>query len=44
MGAVADGVVVGSALVDRIAQAGSRDDAVDAAARYVAELKGALRG
>jgi tryptophan synthase alpha chain len=39
----ADGVVVGSALVERIAQAGSRDAAVDAAARFVAELKQATR-
>jgi tryptophan synthase alpha chain len=35
----ADGVVVGSALVDRIARAASPDAAVDAAARFVAELK-----
>jgi len=39
----ADGVVVGSALVDRIASAASRDAAVDAAARFVAELKAVLR-
>lgn len=39
----ADGVVVGSALVDRIASSGSRDAAVDAAARFVAELKAVLR-
>lgn len=39
----ADGVVVGSALVDRIEGAPSRDAAVDAAARYVGELKAALR-
>jgi tryptophan synthase alpha chain len=39
----ADGVAVGSALVERIAAAGSRDAAVDAAARFVAELKSALR-
>jgi tryptophan synthase alpha chain len=38
----ADGVVVGSALVERIARAGSREAAVDAAARFVAELKAAL--
>lgn len=43
IGAFADGVVVGSALVDRIAEAASRDAAVDAAARFVAELKGAIR-
>jgi len=43
LAAFADGVVVGSALVDRIAKAGSRDAAVDAAGRFVAELKGAMR-
>jgi len=40
----ADGVVVGSALVDRVERAGSREAAVDAAARFVAELKAGLRG
>lgn len=40
----ADGVVVGSALVDRIAKAGSPEAAVDAAARFVAELKDGVRG
>jgi tryptophan synthase alpha chain len=39
----ADGVVVGSALVNRIASAPSREDAVDAAARFVAELKAGMR-
>jgi len=39
----ADGVAVGSALVDRIERAGSREAAVDAAARFVAELKAGLR-
>jgi tryptophan synthase alpha chain len=39
----ADGVVVGSAVVDRIERAASREDAVDAAARFVAELKRPLR-
>lgn len=39
----ADGVVVGSALVDRIAATHSPDEAVDAASRYVAELKAPLR-
>jgi len=39
----ADGVVVGSALVDRIARAASRDDAVASAAAFVAELKRPLR-
>ena len=43
LAAFADGVVVGSALVDRIAEAGSREAAVDAAARFVAELAQALR-
>jgi tryptophan synthase alpha chain len=35
----ADGVVVGSALVERIEAAGSSTEAVDAAAAFVAELK-----
>jgi tryptophan synthase alpha chain len=39
----ADGVVVGSALVSRIASAPSREDAVDAAAKFVAELKAGMR-
>jgi tryptophan synthase alpha chain len=43
LAAFADGVAVGSALVERIAQAGSREAAVDAAARFVAELAEALR-
>jgi len=43
VGAFADGVVVGSALVERIAAAASPEDAVDAAARFVAELKEPLR-
>src|SRR5262245_26497683 len=38
----ADGVVVGSALVDRIERAGSPDAAVEAAAAFVAELKRGL--
>ena len=41
--AFADGVVVGSALVERIARAGSRDAAVEAAASFVEELKRPLR-
>lgn len=41
--AFADGVVVGSALVDRIAAAASREAAVEAASDFVAELKAALR-
>jgi tryptophan synthase alpha chain len=39
----ADGVVVGSALVDRMAAAGSREGAVTAAAEFVAALKAPLR-
>ena len=39
----ADGVVVGSAIVDRIETAASREAAVDAVARFVAELKAPLR-
>jgi tryptophan synthase alpha chain len=39
----ADGVVVGSALVDRIERAASPDAAVEAAAAFVAELKRPLR-
>ncbi|HSJ98285.1 MAG TPA: tryptophan synthase subunit alpha [Myxococcota bacterium] len=40
----ADGVVVGSALVERIERAGSREAAVTEAASFVASLKAALRG
>jgi tryptophan synthase alpha chain len=43
IGRFADGVVVGSALVARIESAKSPEDAVDAAARLVAELKAPLR-
>jgi len=43
VGGFADGVVVGSALVDRIDRAASADAAVDAAADFVAELKAPLR-
>ncbi len=39
----ADGVVVGSAVVDRIERAASPDAAVEAVAAFVAELKKALR-
>jgi tryptophan synthase alpha chain len=39
----ADGVVVGSALVDKIERSGSPDAAVEAAARFVEELKRPLR-
>jgi tryptophan synthase alpha chain len=41
--AFADGVVVGSALVERIEQAASPEAAVDAAASFVAQLKQPLR-
>ena len=40
---IADGVVVGSALVDRIEAADSPDAAVEVAARFVADLKNSLR-
>jgi tryptophan synthase alpha chain len=43
IGRYADGVVVGGALVDRIERAGSPEAAVDAVARFVAELKAPLR-
>jgi tryptophan synthase alpha chain len=39
----ADGVAVGSALVDRIERARSREDAVEVAGAFVAELKRPLR-
>lgn len=39
----ADGVVVASAIIDRIEKASSRDDAVDVAARFVASIKAPLR-
>lgn len=39
----ADGVVVGSAVVDRIEAADSRDAAVDAVAKFIGELKAPLR-
>ena len=39
----ADGVVVGSAIVDRIGRAASREEAVTEAASFVASLKAALR-
>ncbi len=44
VGRFADGIVVGSAIVDRIEAASSPDEAVDAVARFVAELKAPLRG
>jgi tryptophan synthase alpha chain len=43
IGGFADGVVVGSALVERIAGAADPEQAVDAAARFVAALKQPLR-
>jgi tryptophan synthase alpha chain len=43
VGRYADGVVVGGALVDRIEGARTPDEAVDAAARFVASLKAPLR-
>ena len=43
VGGFADGVVVGSAIVDRIEAAPSRESAVDAVARFVSELKAPLR-
>jgi tryptophan synthase alpha chain len=43
VGSFADGVVVGSAIVDKIEAAGSKEEAVDAVARFVAELKAPLR-
>jgi len=43
MGRHADGVVVGSALVDCIARAASRESAIDDAAAFVAALKAPLR-
>ncbi len=39
----ADGVVVGSAVVDRIEAASSRDAAVDSVARFISDLKAPLR-
>ena len=42
VGGFADGVVVGSALVDRIDRAASPDEAVEEVARFVAELKAPL--
>jgi tryptophan synthase alpha chain len=40
----ADGVAVGSALIDRIEGAASPEEAVEAASRFVAALKAPLRG
>jgi len=44
IGAFADGVVVGSAIVDRIEAAASKEAAVEDVARFVASLKAPLRG
>jgi tryptophan synthase alpha subunit len=43
VGSFADGVVVGSAVVDRIEAADSREAAVDAVAQFVSALKAPLR-
>lgn len=43
VGRFADGVVVGSAIVDRIESAPDPDAAIDAVSRFVAELKAPLR-
>ena len=43
IGRYADGVVVGSAIVDRIEEAESKGSAVDDVARFITELKDALR-
>jgi tryptophan synthase alpha chain len=43
VGGFADGVVIGSAIVDRIEAAPSKEAAVDAVARFVSELKATLR-
>ena len=42
IGAYADGVVIGSAIVDLIEQADGRTAAVDAVGRYIAEIRAAL--
>ncbi len=43
VGQYADGVVVGSAIVDRIESAESKVERVDAVARFIEELKAPLR-
>ena len=43
VGRYADGVVVGSAIIDAVEAAGGREEAVDAVARLVAALKAPLR-
>ena len=44
IGAYADGVVVGSAIVDRIEAAQSKASAIEDVARFIEELKAPLRG
>ena len=44
IGEYADGVVIGSAIVDRIEQAASKTSAIDDVARFIADVKAALRG
>lgn len=44
VGAYADGVVVGSAIVERIERAATPDQAVDAVGLFAASIKAALRG
>jgi tryptophan synthase alpha chain len=44
LGKLADGVVVGSAIVDRIAEGGPRKARVERVRRFVASLKRGLRG
>ena len=43
IGEYADGVVIGSAIVDRIEQAASKTSAIDDVACFIAELKASLR-
>jgi tryptophan synthase alpha chain len=43
LGRFADGVVVGSALVNAIAETSTLDEAVDAASRFVTALKAPLK-
>ena len=43
IGAYADGVVVGSAIVDRIEAAASKASAIEDVARFIEELKAPLR-
>ncbi len=43
IGSYADGIVVASAIIDRMEAVDSRESKLDAATRFVAELKAALR-